>query len=560
MLIRYYFRRIWVLIPYILLILLNPMINTRSSIRSAQMMDCASSGDYNGFVHSLIIVLIFFVVHGVFLFISHVLRTRLIRNARESLREDMFESTISSVSDVYKDPDTGFLIAAFSNDITILEYKYFDSWLIILESIVQIIIAGTAIFSLNRVLALVIFIGEIFSVLICLFVRTYSIRKNKIFIEKLALFTQRIKDYFSSFQTIHNYCAQKQIQKKFSQLNTETEHSKDEADMALTFVNTLAKICNSILKFVVTGFGVVLMMNGEITIGLIYAAYQFCNQIISPMQSMIGAVNAIESVRSITQRTARMFRNNRAENTAHLDKTEDEKGIDIKDVTVAVDGNVILDHFSHTFEQGKKYLIIGKNGAGKSTLLRLLKKSTLDYRGEIRVDGVNLLELTRKELSTKISYINESVSLLCDTVKQNILLFREVSDERFAEIVRMVGLSVEPERVIKDGERNLSSGETRRIEIARSLVNSPEVIIYDEAISTLDVQTAYAIEKMLLNLPEQTVIFVSHNFSGLLIKEYDEIVLMEDGQVIASGTHDELLERSAYYRNIMTIKNGENYG
>ena len=123
-------------------------------------------------------------------------------------------------------------------------------------------------------------------------------------------------------------------------------------------------------------------------------------------------------------------------------------------------------------------------------------------------------------------------------------------------MVRQVGLKVNLDRVVRDGERNLSSGETRRIEIARSLINRANVIIYDEAISTLDIPTAHAIEKTLLELEGQTLLFVSHNFSSQMIDHYDQILLLDNGRISESGTHAELLQTSAYYRRIMEIKNG----
>ena len=178
------------------------------------------------------------------------------------------------------------------------------------------------------------------------------------------------------------------------------------------------------------------------------------------------------------------------------------------------------------------------------------------YEGNIIIDGQNIKDISNSILSTKVSYINETVSLLCDTVKQNILLFRDVEEAKLKEIVEMVGLTVPLERVVRDGERNLSSGETRRIEIARSLVNKVGTIIYDEAISTLDIQTAFSIERTLLELKNQTVIFVSHNFSSQLISKYDEIILMDNGRIIDFGTHNELMDTNDYYRNIMNIKNG----
>ena len=179
------------------------------------------------------------------------------------------------------------------------------------------------------------------------------------------------------------------------------------------------------------------------------------------------------------------------------------------------------------------------------------------YSGEILVNGRNIRDISFASLSETVSYINESVSLFCDSVENNITLYRKATKEDLLNVVHTVGLSVPLDRRIRDGDRNISSGEARRIEIARSLLRKAQVIVFDEAISTLDIPTAYSIEKVLLNLSEQTILFVSHNFSGKLLDRYDGILLIENGKIIASGTHQELMRQSPYYRRLMTIKNGK---
>ena len=109
------------------------------------------------------------------------------------------------------------------------------------------------------------------------------------------------------------------------------------------------------------------------------------------------------------------------------------------------------------------------------------------------------------------------------------------------------------ERSVTDEGRNISSGEQRRIEIARSLLESAKVLIFDEVVSTLDIETAYDIERMALDLADKTVIFISHNFSGKLIKEYDEILVMESGKLLAHGTYADLISSCEYFRRICDI-------
>lgn len=556
MLVKYILKKWPLLVAYIVLVFVAPVINVNASYTSGEMMDQATAADYQTFIGTLMIFLGYFILHGALLFFIQTIRIRLVSFCRRDLKQDMFRQVMFTDNTFFSKPDMGFHIAAFSNDITILESKYFEAWLEAIESIIAVVTAIVAVFNLNTKMAWVIVSGEIFSIVLCYLIRGYSMTKNRIYIENLAKFTQRIKDFFASFQTIYNYSVENQIKKRFNRINTDTERSKDEADMSIAFVDTLAKVCNSLIKFIIVGYGITLMMRGKITIGLIYTAYQFTNQLVGPMHSIISKINAIESVKSIVNRI-KSIANASAKETKQEDiKLHQPAILSFNNVSVDIDGKEILKGITHTFYPGKKYLIIGRNGAGKSTLLRLLKRSIDDFHGSISINGQDIRHFSYKSLCDVVSYINESVSLICDTVRQNIVLYRDISEKRVQEVVDMVGLKVNLDRVVRDGERNMSSGETRRIEIARSLLNKADVIVYDEAISTLDILTAYEIEKTLLSLREQTVIFVSHNFSSLLIDQYDQIIMLDSGKICGCGTHNELMKTNEYYRHIMNIKNG----
>ena len=556
MLVKYLIKR-WPLVAvYLIVTVIAPIVNANAAFVSGEMMDYAGAGDVSSFFHSLGIFVIYFLVHGGLLFLIQSVRIKIISCCRRDLKQDMFRQIMSVDNTFFSKPDSGFHIAAFSNDITILESKYFEAWLEAIEAVLSLVTALSALLLLNQVMAIIIIVGEVFSLILCFLVRRYSIFRNKVYIEKLAHFTQRIKDYFSSFQMIRNYSVENQIKRRFSRMNRDVEDSKDAADMSLSFVNTLTMVCNSMLKFMLCAIGIILMINGNVTIGIVYSSYRFTDQVVGPMHSLITKINSIESVKSIASRIKHIS------NASHNEQNQEDVVLDapatieLDNIGVNVDGKHILDGITYTYEPGKKYLIIGRNGAGKSTLLRLLKRSQEDFEGAIRINGKDIHSFSYSSLANIVSYINESVSLICDTVRQNITLYRDIPEEQLQAVVKQVGLKVNLDRVVRDGERNLSSGETRRIEIARSLINRASVIIYDEAISTLDIQTAYSIEQTLLSLKDQTVLFVSHNFSSQLIDQYDQIILLDEGKICGSGTHAQLMETSAYYRNIMRIKNG----
>ena len=164
--------------------------------------------------------------------------------------------------------------------------------------------------------------------------------------------------------------------------------------------------------------------------------------------------------------------------------------------------------------------------------------------------------MSNSTLSTVVSYLNENVSLFSGSVKDNVSLFTDYSPVSFQKAIQAAQVRLDLEREINDEGRNISSGEQRRIEIARSLLRSARFLIFDEVVSTLDIETAYEIEKLALDFSDKTVVFISHNFSGKLIREYDEILVMDSGRLVAHGKYEELINTCDYFRRICEIKFG----
>ena len=556
MLIKYLLKRWYLVVIYVAIVIAAPIVNVNAAYVSGDMLDYASDGDYDMFVNRLLVFLLYFVAHGLLIFIMHTLRAKIVSGCRRDVRMDMLQNIISANNEFFSKTDEGLHIAAFSNDITILENKFFEAWLVILENAFSIVTAVIAGLNLHKHLAAIILIGEVFVIVVCYVVKGYSMKKNQFYIEKLAMFTQRVKDYCSSFHMIRNYSVEEQVKKRFNSINDKTEEAKDDADMALAFVNRLGNMSISLIKFIMVGYGLTLVIRGKMTMGIIFTAFNVSDQLVGPTNSFLNSYNSIQAVQSIVNRIKRIAVASEKEKEQENLQIDGPVTLSLDNVCVEINGKKILKNITQTFEPGKKYLIIGRNGAGKTTLLKLIKRSTDEYEGSISINEHNIRGLSYEALSKKISYINEFVPLLCASVRDNIKLYRDISEEQLQEAVDSVGLSVELDRVVKDGERNLSSGETRRIEIARSLIGKSNIIVYDEAISTLDIPTAHEIEKTLLSLKEQTVLFVSHNFSSKLIRQYDEIILLDQGSICGRGNHDQLMESSEYYRHIMSIKNG----
>lgn len=542
------------------LLIIRPILSSWIGIKAGEFFDLAIYG--TNFKDVLWIFIVIFLTwicnYSLIFYWTKLLKTFLVTRFRLDTKREMFHSVMNVNADDFNTMEPGDYIAAFSNDITMLETRYFQSVLELFEYIITIVIVGSVFFTLDPMLAGTVAFFGILGSIISVFLARYTRKKNEKFITSFYSFTQGIKELFSSFRTIKNYNITEQMQIRFDNMNVETENKKCEADFALEFVNAISAAFSGFLMFSVIGVGLVKVLQGDISMGIVITAYNFASDLSSPLQNCLHKVNEIRSVKTIVDKIDLFNKNAENAQSVVADAPSLPENISVlsyKDVSFSIGDKPVIKNFSFDFEKGKKYLIIGKNGAGKSTLFKLLKRTYDTYSGGIYIDATNITQMSYEALSRCSSYLNEDVNVYSATVRENIELFRDVDEDVLNTAISTAQVRVDLNRKLRDNGSNISSGEKRRIEIARTLVKNTPIIVFDEVISTLDIETAYEIEKLALNL-DSTVIFISHNFSGKLVKDYDEILLLENGSLIAHGTHDELVEQSVDYRRIWDIKNG----
>lgn len=232
--------------------------------------------------------------------------------------------------------------------------------------------------------------------------------------------------------------------------------------------------------------------------------------------------------------------------------------IEFKDVTFAYPNeDTTLNKFSLTLEPNKKIAIVGKSGQGKSTLFNLMTRIFDPISGEILLDGVNIQKLSEEELRKSISIIRQEPFIFNRTIKENFeLIDKDITVEDIRKYTKMaylddyiMSLPKGYDTILGEGGVNLSGGQKQRLAIARTLSKKSKVILFDEATSALDNSSQEFIKKAIDNLvKDHTVIIVAHRLSTIM--DADIIHVVDDGKIVASGTHQELLKSSSIYRNL----------
>ncbi|OFQ89922.1 ABC transporter ATP-binding protein [Staphylococcus sp. HMSC065A08] len=317
---------------------------------------------------------------------------------------------------------------------------------------------------------------------------------------------------------------------------------------------------------IVIGSGAVLAINGSITVGTLAAFVGYLEQLFGPLRRLVSSFTTLtQSFASMDRVFQLMDESYDIKNKKGALPLEIQEGrIEINNVSFRynADESTILNHINLDIEQGETVAFVGMSGGGKSTLINLIPRFYDVTDGEIKIDGTNIKSYLTGSLRHQIGLVQQDNVLFSDTIKENILLGRpDATDEEVIAAAKMANahdfiMELTDGYDTEVGERGvkLSGGQKQRISIARIFLNNPSIIILDEATSALDLESESIIQDALNILSkDRTTLIVAHRLST--ITHADKIVVIENGEIVESGTHQELLAKKGAYEHLYSIQN-----
>ena len=327
-----------------------------------------------------------------------------------------------------------------------------------------------------------------------------------------------------------------------------------------TIYGPLFTLLPAIGQLVVLGFGGWLAIRGEMTTGQLVASMQFLNMLVWPVQSL-GEMIA-QGQRAVVS-AARVWNVLKEEPTIveaphakHLPAGGGE--IAFENVTFGYQDRPVLEDFTLRVPAGASVALVGATGSGKSTVARLLPRFYEPERGRVLIDGADIRELRLKELRQSIGIVFEDTFLFSDTVRNNIAYGRiDASDEEIERAARLAHahdfiteLADGYDTVVGEQGFSLSGGQRQRIAIARAILMEPRILILDDATSSVDARMEEEIRSALREVMQgRTTVIISHRLSTISLA--DQVVLVDNGKVAATGTHYDLIRTSRRYREVL---------
>ena len=372
----------------------------------------------------------------------------------------------------------------------------------------------------------------------------------------------------SMVETIKAAGAESGFFERWSGFHASVIQAKTKFVKANRFLGTLPMFLQELSNIAVLAMGFWLMMEGRFTAGLLLAFQSFMTAFMKPVNELIAAGQSLQEMRSSLDRINDVLdypEDDALGGQSSSDGLEDARKlsghVELKNVTFGYSklAEPLIRDFNLELTPGKRVAFVGGSGSGKSTIAKLLTGLYQPWSGEILFDGKPLSEIPREVFKGSVSMVDQDVVLFSDTVENNIKMW-DSSIEDFDMILAAKDAEIHTDivsrkggyqRVLPEGGRDLSGGQRQRIEIARVLAADPSIIVLDEATSALDARTEYDVSRFIHDRGI-TCVIVAHRLST--IRDCDEILVMDHGEVVQRGTHKELIQEEGLYKTLITTE------
>lgn len=509
----------------------------------------------------LITLLILYVISTFFSLIQGFTMTHVAQKLTYRLRTDLVKK-INKLPMSYFDKKTnGEVLSIITNDIDTLSQNLNQSVTQIITSICTIIGIAIMMISISVPMTLIsILILPISGIIVGLIAK----KSQKYFKKQqdyLGHVNGQVEEVYGGHLIVKAFNGEEKAIKEFTKANEELYHSAWKSQFLSGVMHPIMNFIGNVGYVAVAILGGYYAAQGIITVGNIQSFIQYNKQFTQPIGQIAQISSMIQSMIASAERVFEFLEEpeERETNKGNIDENNIKGNIEFKNVEFKYDNSdrTIINNFSTEIKQGQKIAIVGPTGAGKTTIVKLLMRFYDVNKGEIIIDGHNIKDFTRGDLRKQFGMVLQDTWLFGGTIKDNIKYGKP--DATQAEVIEAAKaanvhhfiktLPNSYDMVINEESTNISAGQKQLLTIARVILTDPKILILDEATSSIDTRTELQIQSAMDNLMKgRTSFIIAHRLST--IKNADLILVMNNGDIVEKGTHEELLSKKGFYAEL----------
>jgi ATP-binding cassette subfamily B multidrug efflux pump len=486
------------------------------------------------------------------------------------MRNELFEHVHSLSLRFFDTHAVGQIDTRITNDVESLNRMYSYLLVNLVRNFFTITGYAIAMFVLNSRLAVIAFIY-----LPIIFIFTYIFRKisrrvYRIVRTKISHLNIFLSEHISGMKLIQLFAREKEKFAQFEEKSDDLYNTKIKELYVYAIFRPLTGLIANIALTAIVYKGAHQVLSDTLTVGVLYIFVSYIRSFFWPIQEMAEQFSTLQNAFASAEKIFTLLdEKSIIEENEHPVKPEKIMGrIEFKNVWFAYENeNWVLKDVSFTIQPGQKVAFVGATGAGKSSILNLIGRYYDIQKGEILIDGINIKDMSLKQIRNAIGQVQQDVFIFSGDVKSNIrLLNKDITIEQIKEAAKAVNahtfienLPEKYDEMLTERGTNLSFGQRQLLSFARTLVINPAILVMDEATANIDTETELLIQEALKTLmKDRTTIIVAHRLST--IQHADNIIVLDNGQIIESGTHQNLLTKNGIYKKLyeLQISNDEN--
>ena len=515
--------------------------------------------DMDGIMSVIKLLIILYVAGSVLSFVTGIIMTIVTQKVNRGLRDSISKKINRLPVSYFHKTSTGDVLSRVTNDVDMIGQTLHQSISSLISAITMFIGSIIMMTYTNWIMSIVAILSSIIGFV---FMGQIMSRTQKFFAARqkwLGEMNGHVEEIYTGQKIVKLFNAEDKEKAKFDFINDKMRENNWKSQFLSGLMQPLMGFVGNFGYVAVCVTGALLTMKGKTDFGVIVAFMVYIRQFTTPLSQLAQAATTLQSTAAASERVFEFL---------EADEMEDESGK--SHVLTNVRGEVEFEHvrfgytedkeiihdFSEHILPGQKVAIVGPTGAGKTTMVNLLMRFYEINSGAIKIDGVNTSEMTREEVHDLFGMVLQDTWLFEGTIRDNLAYGKTgISDEDLLKACKEVGLGhfihslPEGLDTVLDDSVNLSAGQKQLMTIARAMIENAPMLILDEATSSVDTRTELQIQRAMEALTVgRTSFVIAHRLST--IKNSDKILVMREGDIVESGTHDELLALNGFYAQL----------
>ena len=517
--------------------------------------------DMNKIKRIIIFLVIIHVISAIFNYLENILMTIMSNKYANRARSDISKKINKLPLKYFDTHETGDTLSRVTNDIDTVSQSMHHGITSLITSVTLLLGSILMMFITNYIMALTAILSSIFGFMSVGLI----LKKSQIYFTKrqseLGKLNGYIEEAYEGHTVLKAYNGEDNAIKKFNELNKNLFTYNRKSQFLSGIMQPIMIFVGNLGYVMVCVIGAILVKNNTITFGVIVAFMIYVRMFTNPLSQIAQALTNVQSTVAASERVFEYLDSEEMRDESNipikLDKNNVKGNIEFKNVKFGYDkGKTIIHNFNLKAKSGEKIAIVGPTGAGKTTIVNLLMKFYEINSGDILIDGISIKDLSRENIHDLFIMVLQDTWLFDGTIKENLVFNKEnVSNKKIADVCKTVGidhfiktLSGSYDAHVSNND-SISSGQRQLLTIARGMIEDAPFLILDEATSNVDTRTEELVQASMDKLMVgRTSFIIAHRLST--IKNADKILVMNDGDIIETGTHDELIKKNGFYAEL----------